>query len=89
MDGKKALLIMPEIQGQLVLAQNQHAFIQDATKGTVQVYAGPHSLALSANDRPVVYDKNKDEFVQVDIRQAIKQNRSSPRVTTSCWKTRR
>jgi len=65
---------MPEIQGQLVLAQNQHAFIQDNTKGTVQVYAGPHALALSGNDRPVTYDNNKDEFVQVALAQAIKQN---------------
>ncbi len=65
---------MPETQGQLVLAQNQYAFIQDATKGTVQVYAGPHVLALSQNDRPVNYDKNTDTFVQVPIGEAIKQN---------------
>jgi major vault protein len=65
---------MPEIQGQLVLAQNQHAFIQDSTKGTVQVYAGPHALALSGNDRPVVYDNAKDQFVEVTLREAIKQN---------------
>jgi major vault protein len=65
---------MPDIQGQLVLAQNQHAFIQDATKGTVQVFAGPHALALSGNDRPVVYNREKDEFIKVDITEAIKQN---------------
>lgn len=65
---------MPEIQGQLVLAQNQYAFIQDATKGTVQVYAGPHVLALSANDRPVNYDKKTDTFTQVQLGEAIKQN---------------
>jgi major vault protein len=65
---------MPDIQGQLVLAQNQHAFIQDSTKGTVQVYAGPHALALSGNDRPVVYDKQKDEFVGVELLKAITQN---------------
>src|SRR5208337_4869696 len=64
---------MPDGQ-QLVLAQNQHAFIQDSTKGTVQVYAGPHALALSGNDRPVVYDPKKDEFVQVTLNQAITQN---------------
>jgi major vault protein len=64
---------MPEIQGQLVLAQNQYAFIQDATKGTVQVYAGPHVLALSGNDRPVTYVKETDTFVQVQLTEAIKQ----------------
>lgn len=65
---------MPEIQGQLVLAQNQHAFIQDSTKGTVQVYAGPHALALSGNDRPVVYDNTGDKFVDVKLPEAIRQN---------------
>ena len=65
---------MPEIAGQLVLAQNQHAFIQDATKGQVQVYAGPHVQALSANDVPVTYDAAKDEYVKVDIKSAIRQN---------------
>jgi major vault protein len=64
---------MPEIQGQLVLAQNQFAFIQDATKGTVQVCAGPYSLALSANDRPVVYDRKKDAFVSANLAEAITQ----------------
>ena len=59
---------------QLVLAQNQHAFIQDKTKGTVQVYAGPHSLGLSPNDQPVNYDNVKDEFAPVGMTQAIKQN---------------
>jgi major vault protein len=66
---------MPDIAGQLVLAQNQYAFIQDATKGSVQVFVGPHALALSSNDKPVTYDNVKDEFVsQTDLRQAIKQN---------------
>ena len=66
---------MPDIQGQLVLAQNQYAFVQDATKGSVQVFVGPHSLALSSNDKPVVYDSASDKFVVVqDISQAIKQN---------------
>jgi len=65
---------MPDTTGQLVLAQNQYAFIQDATKGSVQVYVGPHALALSSNDKPVVYDNVKDEFTPVnDLRLAIKQ----------------
>ena len=65
---------MPEIQGQLVLAQNQYAFIQDATKGTVSVYAGPYVLALSGNDRPVTYNKETDTFIQVQLADAIRQN---------------
>ena len=57
-----------------MLAQNQFAFLQDATKGTVQVLAGPYVLALSQNDRPVTYKKETDTFVQVQIGEAIKQN---------------
>ena len=65
---------MPDTTGQLVLAQNQYAFVQDATKGSVQVYVGPFALALSSNDKPVTYDSTKDEFVsQSDLRLAIKQ----------------
>jgi len=65
---------MPEGQ-QLVIAQNQHAFIQDATKGTVQVYAGPYSFGLSPNDKLVVYDNTKDEFTAApSMAAAIKQN---------------
>lgn len=67
---------MADMQGQtqLVLAQNQHAFIQDTTKGIVQVYAGPHSGAVSQNERPVIYDRAKDEFIGVRLEQAVKQN---------------
>jgi major vault protein len=65
---------MADTTGQLVLAQNQYAFIQDATKGTVQVYAGPHALALSSNDKPVIYDNTKDKFIEASLQQAIQQN---------------
>jgi major vault protein len=64
---------MPDGQ-QLVLAQNQHSFIQDKTKGTVQVYGGPFSLGLSPNDQPVNYDNVKDEYTAVNMTQAVKQN---------------
>jgi major vault protein len=67
-----------EPTGQLCLAQNQYAFMQDATKGTVSVYAGPYSFSLSGNDRPVIYDKDRDAFVYVDIQKAITQNAFVP-----------
>lgn len=66
-----------DAQGQLVLAQNQHALIQDATKGQVQVYTGPHAVSLSPNDKPVVYDARTDIFRTVTIAEAVQQN---PRV---------
>jgi major vault protein len=67
---------MADIQGQtqLVLAQNQHALIQDTTKGIVQVYAGPHSGAVSQNERPVTYDRNADMYVGTTLQSAVKQN---------------
>lgn len=61
-------------QTQLVLAQNQHAFIQDNTKGVVQVYTGPHSGAISQTERPVIYDRTKDAFIGTSLDGAIKQN---------------
>ena len=76
---------MPDGQ-QLVLAQNQHAFIQDATKGTVQVYAGPHSLGLSPNDKPVVYEATKDEYFPSRCRKQSNRIHSFQKVTTSCWR---
>jgi len=67
-----------EATGQLCLAQNQYALTQDATKGTVSAIAGPFSISLSANDRPVVYDRQTDRFVPVDIQRAITQNAFVP-----------
>jgi major vault protein len=63
-------------QGELVLAQNQYAYIQDATKGSVQVYVGPFKTGLTANDYPVAYRTGK--FVQVPLEEAIRQNESAP-----------
>jgi len=64
-------------QGQLVLSQDQYALIQDTTKGGVAVYAGPHSLSLSPNDKPVIYDTKQNAYRVVSVQEAIKQN---PRV---------
>lgn len=67
---------MPDIQQgqQLILAQNQHAFVQDMTKGNVQVCVGPHSMPLGQNDTPVVYDGIKNVFKRVDLSSAVQQN---------------
>jgi major vault protein len=66
---------MAENQGQLVLAQNQYAFIQDTTKGHVSIYAGPSSTALSQSDRPVSFDSGTQQFVTTPTAlAAIKQN---------------
>jgi major vault protein len=60
--------------GQLILAQNQYALVQDSTNGAVRVSAGPHTQSLSGQEKPVIYDSNKDKFIQVAPEDAIKQN---------------
>jgi major vault protein len=65
---------MAENQGQLVLAQNQYALVQDMTGGTVSVYVGPVNTPIGNNERPVVYDRKKDTYIQVSLDAAIRQN---------------
>ena len=67
---------MAEQRNELVLAQNQHAFIQDETKGLVQVIVGPYKTGLTGTDRPVVYVNGK--FQIVDLNQAVAQNPEVP-----------
>jgi major vault protein len=59
---------------ELILAQNQHAFIQDETKGIVQVLVGPYKTGLTPNDRPVLYDSETGKFKAVMLSQAVQQN---------------
>jgi major vault protein len=65
---------MADNQNQLVLAQNQHALVQDLTKGFVLVYVGPTNTPIGNNERPVVYDKARDTFTPVSLPDAVKQN---------------
>ena len=69
---------MAEPTAQLCLSQKEYAFLQDATKGTVAVCAGPYSFSLSGNDRPVIYDKARDVFTYTDVQKAITQNAFVP-----------
>lgn len=58
-----------EQRDELVLAQNQYAFLQDETKGVVEVYVGPFKTGLTPNDRPVIFKEGK--FQEVPLTQAI------------------
>jgi len=69
---------MAETRNELVLAQNQHAFIQDETKGLVQVVVGPYKTGLTATDRPVRYNAQAQKFTQVSLDEAISQNPNVP-----------
>lgn len=67
---------MPDTRNELILAQNQHAFIQDETKGLVQVIVGPYKTGLTATDRPVKYVDGK--YVTESIEKAVSQNPTVP-----------
>ena len=57
----------------LIIAQNQFAFVLDKTKGIIGVCVGPFKTSLAGTDQPVRYDDEKREFVECDIQVAIKQ----------------
>ena len=57
----------------LIIAQNQYAFVLDKTKGIVGVCVGPFKTSLAGTDQPVRYDEEKGEFVECDINLAIRQ----------------
>lgn len=57
----------------LIIAQNQYAYVLDKTKGIVGVCVGPFKTSLAGTDQPVRYDEDKREFVDCEIPQAIKQ----------------
>ena len=69
---------MAETRNELVLAQNQHAFIQDETKGTVQVIVGPFKTGLTVSDRPVIFDSKQNKFVNTSLENAVSQNPTVP-----------
>ncbi len=74
---------MAELNGrnetELVLAPNEHAFVQDKTKGNINVMTGPNKTSLSTSDAPVIFDTAKKRFVRVDLERAISQNVTSPK----------
>jgi len=66
---------MADAKNELILAQNQYAFIQDETKGSVKVHVGPLTVTPSGNDRPVVYDNETRRFIQAtSLKEAVQQN---------------
>ncbi len=46
----------------LVLSQNEFAYILDETKGHVIVYVGPHKTSLANTDQPVYFDTPSRRF---------------------------
>ncbi|MDP1719122.1 MAG: SPFH domain-containing protein [bacterium] len=55
----------------LVLPNNQFAFILDETKGHIMTYVGPHKTSLSMTDRPVIFRDRK--FAKTDLDGAVQE----------------
>lgn len=56
----------------LVLGQNEFAYVRDDTKGRVSVIVGPNKMSLAATDKPVKFDPETSRFVEAtSIRDAI------------------
>ena len=56
---------------ELILAPNEYAFVQDKTKGQVNVHVGPHKMSLANTDQPVIYDNRDRRFKPVTLDTAI------------------
>ncbi|MBX9694427.1 MAG: hypothetical protein K2Z81_18720, partial [Cyanobacteria bacterium] len=68
----------PETRNELILPQYHYAYVQDETKGVVQVIVGPYKHGLTASDKPVIYDAQSRKFVPMPLDQAIAQNSNVP-----------
>ena len=54
---------MSEVQKRdLVLPPGSYAYMQDVTKGVVKTYSGPTVINPTAQERPVIYDAEKNTF---------------------------
>lgn len=58
-------------QRDLVLDPMQYAFIQDETKGQVNVYVGPTKASLGNTESPVVFSQKDGCFTKVPLDEAI------------------
>ena len=59
--------------GDLILAPNEFAYIQDETKGHVNVYVGSDKTSLAGTDRPVIFNEKTKRFEDCDSLDDAKQ----------------
>ena len=62
----------------LVLSPISYVFVQDLTKGKVDVHVGPHKTSLSNTDQPVVFDEKLKDFIPVSLDDAVRRNTIAP-----------
>src|SRR3989338_3213152 len=54
----------------ILLAPNEYAYVQDLTKGTIDLNVGPTKVSLSNTERLIEYDSNFKRFVPLEERVA-------------------
>lgn len=62
----------------LVLAPGEFAYVLDTTKGLVNVNVGPYKTSMAGTDQPVVFDREKLQFVRCDLDRAIQRDLVAP-----------
>lgn len=63
----------------MVLAPNEFMYVQDETKGHVDVFSGPTKQSLSNSDKPVIFDDKVKRFTKVDdYRRATQIAKTAP-----------
>ena len=55
----------------LVLSPTEFCFIQDQTKGHIDVYTGPFKTSLAGTDQPVVFSEKSKKFERRSLEEAV------------------
>lgn len=62
----------------MILAPNEYAFINDETKGEVNVFVGPNKQSLAGTDRPVIFDLKSKRFKACALAEATQTFQTAP-----------
>lgn len=62
----------------MVLAPNEYMYVQDETKGHVDVFLGPTKQSLSGSDHPVVFDEQTKRFQKRNFDSALQIHKTAP-----------
>lgn len=68
----------PTNQRDLVLAPGEFAYVQDETKGGVDIHVGPLVSNLSAQQRPMLFDTHAKKFVRTTVESGIQRAYVAP-----------
>ncbi|HEY8098613.1 MAG TPA: hypothetical protein VIE65_21315 [Methylobacter sp.] len=62
----------------MVLSPNEFMYVQDETKGEINVFVGPTKQSLSGTDQPVVFDEANKRFRTAKQEEAKQSARTAP-----------